>query len=107
MLRPKLAAAAIAFLSRNLTAFLEILDDRLPLGRIELKYVLQQHDMRFPGQKRMVDSIKRKFASLHRCKIPTGDPVIPPDVERAKNTGHKISERSDIGEVEGGSDENI
>lgn len=53
---------------------------------------------KFAHRDRNVDGIKRKFAALHRKKIPTGDPLMPPEVKRAKHIRFKITERADLGE---------
>lgn len=45
-----------------------------------------------------MDSLKRKFASLYRHKMPTRDPTIPPDVEKAKHIRYSMTERADIEE---------
>lgn len=45
-----------------------------------------------------LDGIKRKFATLHRKKIPTGDPLMPQEVRRAKHIRYKIVEGADLGE---------
>ncbi|PXF40960.1 hypothetical protein BWQ96_09315 [Gracilariopsis chorda] len=44
------------------------------------------------------------FASLHRRKLPIGDPTIPPDVEKAKLIRYSMTERADIGEGEDSKD---
>lgn len=59
-----------------------------------------KHSERYPGLSRTFDRLRRKFASLHRRKIPDGDPAIPPDVERGKKIRYKMTERADIGDGE-------
>lgn len=44
-----------------------------------------------------LDSLRRKFASLHIKEIPTGDPLFPEDVHRAKHIRHKMSDQVDLG----------
>lgn len=43
------------------------------------------------------DNIDRKFESLHRKKIPTGDPLISEEVDKAKHIRYKVTELPDIG----------
>ncbi|KAG9404772.1 hypothetical protein AC1031_004977 [Aphanomyces cochlioides] len=78
-------------------------DEALPLCTTEWESVLGLHELRYPGQGRTVDSIKRKFSSLYRRQIPTGDPHIPPEVRKAKSIRLKMTERADMGDgTEGG-----
>lgn len=69
-----------------------------PLCREEWDGVLAAHTNEFPEENRTVDSLKRKFASLHRRKIPTGDPLCPDDVRRAKRIRYAMTERADVGD---------
>lgn len=81
----------------ELISFLEILENKLPLCRVEWESVLTEHEKRFIQNERTVDGLRRKFANLHRKKIPTGDPMMPEDVRRAKRIRYKMTERADIG----------
>lgn len=69
------------FSQQELDSLLELLDEQLPLCKEEWVAVLSRHEKRYPGLKRTVDSLKRTFAALHRKKMPTGDPIMPPDVQ--------------------------
>lgn len=60
--------------------FLSILDEKLPLCKEEREDLLRQHNRSFAQHARTVNSLHRKFATLHRKKRPTGDPLIPDDV---------------------------
>jgi len=95
------------FSRQKVDSLLEPLDEHLPSARYEWEHVLQQHELRYPGQKRTVDSIKRKFTPIHRRKVPTGDPTIPLDVDLAKKIRYQMTERADIGEAEVESDDNL
>ena len=44
---------------------LEVLDQQLPLCKEEWDHVLRLHEQRHPACDRTLDSLKRKFASLH------------------------------------------
>lgn len=59
---------------------------------------MRKHQAQFPQQDRTVDSLKRKFAVLHRKRIPTGDPAMPEDTRRAKHIRFKMHDRADLGE---------
>ncbi|KAE9269774.1 hypothetical protein PF001_g29079, partial [Phytophthora fragariae] len=56
---------------------LDLLEAHLPLSRDEWDYVASLHNAAYVGEDRTTDSLKRKFAKLHRKRIPTGDPNIP------------------------------
>ena len=76
-------------------ALLDILERRLPIGPEEWDAVSDEHALNFP--KRSVDSIRRKFAGLHRRQPGTGNPNCPPEVEQAKRIKQLIGERANIG----------
>lgn len=77
--------------------FLNVLVEKLPLCKTEWDEVLKEHEKRLAQHGRTVDSLRRKFALLHRKKIPTGDPLMSDDVRRAKHLLYKMSERADLG----------
>ena len=78
------------------TAFLNLIEKHLPIGSEEWEVVASEHKENFPVQNRTDDSLKRKFASFYRSKVPTGDPNCPPHVRRAKHLRYQIKERSEI-----------
>ena len=82
----------------ELDSLLDLLEEHLPIGQMEWERVSNKHDERYPSVERTVDSLRRKFASLYRKNLPTGDPDIPREVRRAKAIRQKIIERSDIGD---------
>ena len=43
-----------------------------------------EHNEHFPDKDWTGTSIRRKFAQLHKVKIPTGDPTCPAEVRYAK-----------------------
>ena len=59
---------------------LAILEGILPIGPEEWQAVADQHAVTYPEEGRDTDSIRRKFANLHRKQIPTGDPSMPEEV---------------------------
>ena len=77
-------------------SLLEILEEFLPLCQDERDHVASLHSSRYPRERRTMDSLKRKFSSLHRKRIPTGDPMIPNDVKWAKKIRGKMTERADL-----------
>ena len=77
---------------------LDLLQDKLPVGKEEWEEVQRIHCQRFPEMDRNADSLKRKFSALYRKQIPTGDPHIPPDVQRAKRIRADMTDRIDLGD---------
>jgi len=84
---------------------LDLVEEHLPLGGQMWEQVLNEHNSAFPQTSRDLASIKKKFQDLHKKKVPTGDPSIPPDVLRAKRIHQKIlaqNAAADISEENGG-----
>ena len=81
------------------------MEEHLPLGGQARELVLNEHNSAIPQSSRGAASIKKKFQDLHKKKVPTGDPSIPPDVLRAKRIHQKIlaqNAAADISEENGG-----
>lgn len=51
-----------------------------------------------------VDILQKRFATLHRRRLQTGNPLMPDDFRRAEHIWYKESERADIG---AGDDSNV
>jgi len=77
--------------------FLNLMEEILPIGSQEWDQLLQLHLVDFPTTGRTVDSLRRKYASLHRKKIPTGDPECPVEVKKAKRVKRLIGIKADLG----------
>ena len=95
-------AGASNYSKAELQSLLSTLESVLPIGQDEWEEVAQQHATSFPG--RDIDSIRRKFATLHRKQIPTGDPSMPPEVRRAKRVKYLIGDKANLGDGEEGYD---
>jgi len=67
---------------------LETIGIILPVAGMEWECVEREHEGRWPDKQRTKESIKHKFQSLHRKRVPTGDLNCPPDVLTAN--GFKI-----------------
>ncbi|PXF49322.1 hypothetical protein BWQ96_00896 [Gracilariopsis chorda] len=94
---PQTGGHGSEFLRQKVDSLIELLDEKLPLGRDEWDVVLRIHHQKYSDKKRNVDNLRRKFASLHRRKIPTGDPTMPPEVDRSKRIRDLMTERTDMG----------
>lgn len=66
-----------------------------PIGTKEWEQVQLEHSKQHPG--RDVESIRRKYNSLHRKQVITGAPNIPPEILAAKVVKRKIGLKAEIG----------
>ncbi len=73
-----------SYSTEEVDSFLDLLEENLPISLTAWERVAEVHLTLYPDLKRSVDSLKRKFKELHNNKIPTGDPLCPPAVCRAK-----------------------
>jgi len=89
-----------SFSTDELNSLLDTLEAILPIEYEEWQQVVDAHDAHFPSTGRDVNSIKRKYCTLHRKKPPPGDPYCPPQVRQAKRIEYKIVNRAECGESE-------
>jgi hypothetical protein len=71
-----------------------------PTSQTEWNSVLDEHNIEYAHKNRTVESLRRKYAQLHRKKIPTGDPYCPEEVRLAKRLRYKIGKKADMGDGE-------
>ena len=71
------------FSNNELMSLLETMKSLLPIGSEEWEAVVVEHFGNYPSPGRDANSIRRKYTTLHRRKIPTGDPNMPPAVRLA------------------------
>ena len=69
-----------------------------PIGPYEWEEVADAHSQQYPG--RDVESLRRKYVTTHRRKVPTGDPTCPAEVRLAKRVKVLIGEKADLDEAE-------
>lgn len=83
----------------ELSLLLDVLEEKLPIGPDQWADIVNTHVANgYPG--RDVDSIRRKYSTLHRKSSPTGDPDMPPEVRQAKRIKFKeIGEKANIGDA--------
>ncbi len=90
--RPRSSAPAVpgpggrgrGFTGAEIDNMLAEIEERLPIGQTEWDLVTSElNKSSFPP--RTTDAIRRKFNTLHKTRIPTGDPSIPADVRKAKS----------------------
>ena len=79
--------------------FLDELEEIIPVTATAWERVAELHLSRYPDQQRSVDSLKRKFKELHNKKVPTGDPLCPPAVRRAKRIRYLIIDKMDASDL--------
>lgn len=69
----------------------------LPLRRDDCNAVQQAHKRMFPNGETILDSLQRRFASLHPKTLRTVDPLMPPKVKRGKHICFKLTECANMG----------
>ena len=74
---------------------LSILEEIVPVDSDEWQKVTELHNARYPG--RTLQSLRRKFTTIHRKEAPTGDPNIPEDILLAKEVHKLIGDKALIG----------
>ena len=72
--------------------------DVLPIGSDQWKEVADRHAAVYPFRSK--EAIQRKYNSLQRKAIPTGDPDCPEEVRLAKQVKHLIGDKACIGDAE-------
>ena len=78
---------------------LDYLEKILPIGPDEWEQVMQHHNHAYPKPGRDVYAIRRKYMTLQRKTIPTGDPTCPPEVKQAKRIKYKLGQKADLGDA--------
>ena len=84
------------FSENELDCLLDTLDKHKPISKEEWDLVESEHGSMYPEQGRTADSIRRKFSSLYRKKMPTGDPNCPLPVRRAKRIHIAINQKAEL-----------
>ena len=74
---------------------LEAIDDIVPIGNPDWERVWDRHNTRYPQKDRTAESLRRKFQTLVKKKMKTGDPNCPPHIRSAKRIYRKIVEATD------------
>ena len=82
------------YFTEELLNLFSIMSTILPIGPIEWEKVTETHSVKFPG--RDTDSLRRKYTSTHRRKVPTGDPDCPPEVREAKRVKMAIGSKAEL-----------
>ena len=78
---------------------MEAMHQILPIGPLEWDQVLELHSVQFPG--RDVNGLRRKYNTLHRKKMPIGDPHMPEEIGMAKSCKYCISQKAKLGDGTG------
>jgi hypothetical protein len=77
---------------------LSIVQRILPIGAEKWDAVVAEHSNEYPG--RCKNGIMRKYTTLHRRTIPTGDPNCPEEVRLAKRLKYEIGNSATIGDAD-------
>jgi len=83
----------VQYSSAEVFGLLHIIEQILPVDGEDWNEVSRLHVVNFPNNGRDGPKLKRKFQQLHRSCVPTGDPMCPPDVRRAKRLKELIRGR--------------
>jgi hypothetical protein len=75
--------------------FLDIMGDVMPIGPLEWALVVDHHKVLFSNKNRDMQSLRYKFNNLAGTTPPTGDAVIPPLVQKAKDVQRAIEIKMD------------
>ena len=70
----------------------------MPIGPYKWEQVADEYSQQYLG--RDVESLRRKYTTMHRRKVPTRDLTCPPEVRLAKRVKVMIGEKADLGEGE-------
>jgi hypothetical protein len=84
------------FLLAEKMHLLGIMKEILPTDGNEWDEVLHEHNTVYATCERDIPKLRRKFTSLYRTKIPSGDPHMPEDVRLAKHIRHLITAKNTI-----------
>jgi hypothetical protein len=79
--------------------FLDAIKEVLSISLTARDRVAEVHLLRYTDLNWTMDSLKRLFKELHNKKIPTGDPLCPPAVCRAKHLRREIINRLDASDL--------
>ncbi|DBA00912.1 TPA: hypothetical protein N0F65_006112 [Lagenidium giganteum] len=81
----------LGFTGAEVEYLLDLLEDHLPLTGDEWDGISMAFNEPFNGTAmRTTDSLRRTFSSLHRKRMPTGNPNMHPTGKRAKLIRHEI-----------------
>jgi hypothetical protein len=85
------------YLQEEIDSFLNLLEDNLPIGPQEWDDVTEAHNNIFVSKNRDSSSLRRKFNEFVQSKKPTGNPICPPHIIRAKEIYKMILAKSESG----------
>ncbi len=74
---------------------LEVIDDIVPIGNPDWERVWDRHNARYPQKEWTAESLRRKYKTLVKKKMKTGDPNCPPHIRYAKRIYRKIIAATD------------
>lgn len=89
-----------AFTDYEMNNFLDIMGDVMPIGPLEWALVVERHKVLFGNKNRDMQSLRRKFNNLAGTTPSTGDAVIPPLVQKARDVLRAIEIKMYAGGVQ-------
>jgi hypothetical protein len=94
--KPKTKRGQGFFSEYELDCLLDTLDKHMSIGKEEWDHVESERSSMYPKQGRNTDSLRRKFSSLYRKKMSTGDPNCPLPVRRGKRIHVAINQKAEL-----------
>ena len=76
----------LSYNNSQVESLLDLMEQYLPVGTQEWEYIANEYSSAHPRPLRDVASLRRKFNTLAKKKMPTGNPSCPPFVCRAKKS---------------------
>ena len=83
------------FTTQEIESMLEVIDEIVPIGNPDWERVWDRHNVRYPQKERTAESLRRKYQTLVKKKMKTGDPNCPPHIRYAKRIYRKIIAATD------------
>jgi hypothetical protein len=88
-----------AFTDYEINNFVDIMGEVMHIGPLEWALVVDRHKVLFGNKSRDMQSLRHKFNNLAGITPPTGNAVIPPLLQIAKDIQHAIEIKMDSGGV--------
>ena len=84
------------FSKEEMTCFLEIMREVIPIGMNEWDTVARLHAESSPGKNRTTMSLKNKFSKLVQTRGATGNPYCPPEIMEAHAIQNMIRRKAEL-----------
>ena len=79
---------------------LDLVEEQLPLSGEDWDVLCNAYNERHPNPGQLGEGLRKKFATLWKKKVKTGDPSCPEEVRRAKRIKRNLYEQADMSDLE-------